>query len=36
LITSIPNSGSLTSFQLVERPLVPNGQPDRIIVESGP
>lgn len=36
LITTIPNSGSLTSFRLVERPLVPNGQPDRIIVESGP
>lgn len=36
LITTIPNSGNVTSFQLVERPLVPNGQSDRIIVESGP
>lgn len=36
VITTIPNSGSLTSFQLVERPLVPNGQPDQIIVQGAP
>jgi hypothetical protein len=34
-VIRIPNSGSLTFFQLVERPLVPNGQPDHI-VEGGP
>lgn len=32
---SVANSGGLTSFQLVERPLVPNGTPDRVIVSGG-
>ena len=36
LIFTIPSGAGLGSFQLVERPLVPNGQPDRVIVEGQP
>lgn len=36
LIFTIPSTNGLGSFQLVERPLVPNGQPDKIIVEGSP
>lgn len=34
LVLTVPNSTGMTSFQLVERPLIPNGQPDRVIVEG--
>ena len=36
VILTIPTSGDLTSFQFIERPLTPNGEPDKIIVEGGP
>jgi hypothetical protein len=36
LYFTIQNTGGLGSFQLLERPLIPNGQPDRIIVEGSP
>ncbi|GAA5132037.1 hypothetical protein GCM10023212_44350 [Luteolibacter yonseiensis] len=36
IVMTIPNFSSTNSFQLIERSDVPNGQPDRIIVESGP
>ena len=32
---SVSNSGGLSSFQLVERSLVPDGTPDRVIVSGG-
>jgi hypothetical protein len=35
LIFSIPNSGGVTSFQLVEVPLLPNGKPRKVIVTGG-
>lgn len=36
LILTIPTLHGLGSFQLVERPLIANGQPDQVIVESQP
>lgn len=36
IVFTLQGTTSVGSFQLVERPLVPNGQPDRIIVEGGP
>lgn len=33
---TLQDTHGLTSFQLLERPLIPNGQPDRIIVEGSP
>jgi hypothetical protein len=35
LLFTIPNVGGLTSFQLVETPIIPNGSPARVIVEGG-
>lgn len=35
LLFTIPNVGGLTSFQLVESPIIPNGTPPKIIVEGG-
>jgi hypothetical protein len=35
LLFTIPNVGGLTSFQLVESPIIPNGSPARVIVEGG-
>jgi hypothetical protein len=34
LLFTIPNVGGLTSFQLVESPIIPNGTPPKIIVEG--
>jgi len=36
IVFKLPGTTDVGSFQLVERPLIPNGLPDRIIVESGP
>ena len=36
VILTIPTSSDLTSFQLLERPLTPNGEPDKILIEGGP
>ena len=36
IVFTVQGTTNVGSFQLVERPLVPNGQPDRIIVEGGP
>lgn len=33
---TLQGTSALGSFQLVERPLIPNGQPDKIVVEGGP
>ncbi len=33
---TLQEASTLSSFQLVERPLIPNGQPDKIVVEGGP
>lgn len=35
IVFSIPNSGGVKSFQLIERPLVPNGLPYKVIVRGG-
>lgn len=35
IVFTIPNSGGVTSFQLIETPVVPNGKPYRVIVKGG-
>jgi hypothetical protein len=35
LLFTLPNAGGLTSFQLVETPIIPNGTPYRVIVQGG-
>lgn len=35
LMFTLPNSGGVTSFQLVEVPLLPNGKPRKVIVAGG-
>jgi hypothetical protein len=35
LLFTLPNVGGLTSFQLVETPIIPDGSPARVIVEGG-
>lgn len=35
IVFSIPNSGGVKSFQLIERPCVPNGLPFKVIVRGG-
>ncbi|QJE98105.1 hypothetical protein [Luteolibacter luteus] len=35
IVFSIPNSGGVTSFQLIEKPVVPNGKPFKVIVKGG-
>ncbi|MES2920999.1 MAG: hypothetical protein V4819_05615 [Verrucomicrobiota bacterium] len=36
IVFTLQGTTNVGSFQLVQRPLVPNGQPDKIIVEGGP
>lgn len=36
IVLTLGSFSSTDSFQLIERPLVPNGLPDKVIVESGP
>jgi hypothetical protein len=36
IVLTLQNFSSTNSLQLIERPYVPNGQPDKVIVESGP
>ena len=36
VVFTLQSGMNINSFQLVERPLVPNGQPDKVIVEGGP
>jgi hypothetical protein len=36
MVFSIPNSGGVRSFQLVESSIIPDGHPPRVIVKSGP
>lgn len=36
IVFTLPGTTQVSSLQLVERPLIPNGLPDRIIVEGGP
>jgi hypothetical protein len=36
IVFTLQGTTNVSSFQLVERPLIPNGQPDKIIVEGGP
>jgi len=35
IVLTIPNSGGVKSFQLIETPVVPNGKPFRVIVQGG-
>lgn len=35
IVVSIPNSGGVQSFQLIETPIVPNGKPLKVIVKGG-
>ncbi len=35
IVFTIPNSGGVKSFQLIEAPIVPNGRPFRVIVRGG-
>lgn len=36
VLFTLQGTMDVNSFQLVERPLIPNGQPDKIIVSGGP
>lgn len=35
IVFTIPNSGGVKSFKLVESPILPNGRPRRVIVQGG-
>ena len=35
IVLTIPNSGGVKSFQLIESPVIPNGTPFRVIVQGG-
>jgi hypothetical protein len=35
IVFTIPNSGGVQSFQLIETPVVPNGKPYKVIVRGG-